>query len=291
MNGSKVVIITESTKFNNELEECFRAQGYKNVLSYSEPIAALKALSRGKSADIVIMDVIMSTCDGIQLMQNLKKHDNCLNTAFVGMLPYSSDSAINIALKNGMDYVMAMPTSVQDIVSRAKLVISTKRSGKSCTESISEALLNDIRQSETLDCDDFIRHTLIDIGVSPRLEGYNYIFSGIKLYVKCPFNKRLRITQDIYPEIAKEHSTTPQAVERSMRYAINTAWLTGDIDMQVKLFGYSIDSERGYPTNKECLTAIAEHAKMWLKAKKRREERKREEENRKRGKDEDRDEE
>ncbi len=267
MKNSTVVIVTESAKFNSELETCFRARGCESVICFNEPIAALKALGGRVTADIVIVDVVMPKCDGIQLVQSLKRRNKCPNTAFIGMLPYSSAAAINIALKGGMDYVMAMPTAPRDIASRAQRVLDSKHNDDYHMESISEALLNDIRQDETLDCDDFVRHTLIDIGISPRLEGYNYMLSGIRLYVKCPSNERLRITQDVYPQVATEHATTPQAVERSMRYAINTAWLTGDIDAQAKLFGYSIDCERGYPTNKECLTAIAEHAKMWLKAK------------------------
>lgn len=95
--------------------------------------------------------------------------------------------------------------------------------------------------------------------------GFVYAAACIKMYVENGVNSPLRLTQDVYPAVAKRYNTNAKAVERSIRYAINTAWLKGDMEMQHQLFGYTVDRDKGCPTNKEYITMIAEHTRIRLK--------------------------
>ncbi|MBR3298420.1 MAG: sporulation initiation factor Spo0A C-terminal domain-containing protein [Clostridia bacterium] len=52
----------------------------------------------------------------------------------------------------------------------------------------------------------------------------------------------------------------PSAVERAARYAIECAWNGSSPYMQYKLFGNSVDAERGKPTNAEFVETLARHA-------------------------------
>ena len=101
--------------------------------------------------------------------------------------------------------------------------------------------------------------------IRDRHSGFVYAAACIKMYVENGVNSPLRLTQDVYPAVAKRYNTNAKAVERSIRYAINTAWLKGDMEMQHQLFGYTVDRDKGCPTNKEYITMIAEHTRIRLK--------------------------
>ncbi len=57
------------------------------------------------------------------------------------------------------------------------------------------------------------------------------------------------ITKILYPTIAKKHQTTPSRVERAIRHAIEVAWSRGKMDTIDELFGYTVSTGKGKPTN------------------------------------------
>ena len=72
------------------------------------------------------------------------------------------------------------------------------------------------------------------------------------------------LSRRLYPYVASLRGTTPQAVEKSIRAAVEDTWLRGDLNAIQTLFGMSVDAERGKPTNAEFLSMIAEHARREL---------------------------
>lgn len=54
-------------------------------------------------------------------------------------------------------------------------------------------------------------------------------------------------------------------VERAIRHAIEVAWDRGDVDVLSSYFGYTIQSQRGKPTNSEFIAMIADKLKLSLK--------------------------
>ena len=62
----------------------------------------------------------------------------------------------------------------------------------------------------------------------------------------------------LYPEAARLSGVTPAQAERAIRYVIDAAWRTGDIDRQQQIFGDTIDARRGRPTCGEMIAQLAE---------------------------------
>lgn len=56
------------------------------------------------------------------------------------------------------------------------------------------------------------------------------------------------LTGELYPMVARRSGVKPEAVERAMRHAIETAWSHGSIDTQYEMFKGTIDAARGKPT-------------------------------------------
>jgi two-component system response regulator (stage 0 sporulation protein A) len=71
-----------------------------------------------------------------------------------------------------------------------------------------------------------------------------------------------RVTRELYPKIAAMHNTSATRVERAIRHSIELAWDRGNIDYVSRIFGYTINVDRGKPTNSEFIALIADRLKM-----------------------------
>ena len=75
------------------------------------------------------------------------------------------------------------------------------------------------------------------------------------------------MTKVLYPVIAKRNRTSPEKVERAMRHAIETAWSRGDVEVLHRTFGYSVDANRGRPTNSSFIAKLADQIRLELRTK------------------------
>ena len=66
----------------------------------------------------------------------------------------------------------------------------------------------------------------------------------------------MSITKDLYPIVARKCGSTPSRVERAMRHAISTAFDRGNLDTITRLFGYTINPEKGVPTVSEFIARM-----------------------------------
>lgn len=110
-------------------------------------------------------------------------------------------------------------------------------------------------------------HALLnEISFSFKRKGTTYIKEAVNLCTVSNF-ARNDFMAVVYPFIAHKYDTTCAAVEKSMRTAIEKAWLNGNMEAIERLFGISIDAERGKPTNAECITMLCEHTGRVLREK------------------------
>ena len=73
------------------------------------------------------------------------------------------------------------------------------------------------------------------------------------------------ITKILYPTVAKKFSTTSSRVERAIRHAIEVAWERGELDIIDDYFGFTINTERGKPTNSEFIALIADRLRLEMR--------------------------
>ena len=109
-----------------------------------------------------------------------------------------------------------------------------------------------------------ITEIIHEIGVPAHIKGYHYLREAIILSVK---NSEIinSVTKLLYPTVAKTHKTTASRVERAIRHAIEVAWDRGDIDVLNSYFGYTIQNDRGKPTNSEFIAMISDKLRLKLK--------------------------
>ena len=73
------------------------------------------------------------------------------------------------------------------------------------------------------------------------------------------------ITKQLYPTVAKKHNTSSSRVERAIRHAIEVAWDRGDTEVLNNLFGFTINQNKGKPTNSEFIAMISDKLRLELK--------------------------
>ena len=100
-----------------------------------------------------------------------------------------------------------------------------------------------------------------EIGVPAHIKGYQYLREAIMMAVE-DIDMLNSITKVLYPTIAKKFQTTPSRVERAIRHAIEVAWSRGRMETLDALFGYTVSTGKGKPTNSEFIALIADRIRL-----------------------------
>ncbi len=111
------------------------------------------------------------------------------------------------------------------------------------------------------DLEQDVTNMIHEIGVPAHIKGYQYIREAIMMSVEDP-GMISSITKILYPTIAKRFQTTPSRVERAIRHAIEVAWSRGRMETLDALFGYTVDTGKGKPTNSEFIALIADRIRL-----------------------------
>ena len=107
-----------------------------------------------------------------------------------------------------------------------------------------------------------LRKTLDQIGASHSLKGYTYTIRAIE---KCLDDRdALRcVLKEIYAKIAEENGTTASKVERNIRNLIEVTWINGNVNAINEIFGYTVSTKKGKPTNSEFIAVITDFVSLY----------------------------
>ncbi len=249
---AKILVADKSNSVGMACEQELKALGFDVVLCDKNGDTVLECLEAQKF-DAVIMDVFMSSSDGIDVMERI-------NASFSEKPAIILMSAINTSdfedrmIAAGADYYFIKPIKPAALAKRVESLINwrgerTKLSYRPFAEDNLELEISKIMR---------------DIGVPAHIKGYQYLRTSIMLCIDD--NEMLgSVTKILYPTVAKQYSTTPSRVERAIRHAIEVAWDRGDVDVLSSYFGYTIQAQRGKPTNSEFIAMIADKLKLQMK--------------------------
>ncbi len=108
-----------------------------------------------------------------------------------------------------------------------------------------------------------ITEILDNLAVPQSFTGYTYLKAAIFMAVE-DFSTIDAMNKIMYPSVAKQHKTLPSRVASAISRAISAAWDRGDIDMLNSYFGYTLQNNRGKPTNSEFIALIADRILLEL---------------------------
>lgn len=248
----KVLIADDSVQFGKECQKELKNAGFDVVLTAKDGLRVMSIID-SQHIDVVLMDAFMPNGDAIEILEHM---NNSLNEKPLVAVISSIDSQDfeEQMISAGANYYFIKPVTARSVAKRLINLASwksekKKREGASLTDGDIDVTISDIMRQ---------------IGVPAHIKGYQYLRTAIKLSVND--SEMLgSVTKLLYPTVAKMYNTTASRVERAIRHAIEVAWDRGDVDVLSSYFGYTIQSQRGKPTNSEFIAMIADKLKLSLK--------------------------
>ncbi len=102
-----------------------------------------------------------------------------------------------------------------------------------------------------------ILNFLKKLGVPQNIKGHEAIKTAILLTLEDKAIA-MRATKRMYPEVAQRLNSTASKVERPIRYAKELAYDNAPVELLDEIFGYTINANKGVPSNSHFITAIVE---------------------------------
>ena len=121
------------------------------------------------------------------------------------------------------------------------------------------------KEDDTRDIEMKVTGVVHNVGIPANIKGYSYLRDAIMMTIRDS-EMMHAVTKQLYPEVAKRHKTTSSRVERAIRHAIEVACTRGNEEFFYKLFGYTVSTLKGKPTNSEFIALIADKLRLEMKA-------------------------
>ena len=259
----RIFIADDNTEFVSTLVTYLDSQEDMEVVATArDGMEAIEKLQKIET-DIAILDVIMPQLDGLGVLEAMNEKLEALPLCIM-LSAVGQDKVTTRAMRLGAQYYVVKPFEMDVLVKRIRELIKNQP-----MEALSP-VLKDVKatyievDNHKLNLEAKVTNIIHDVGVPAHIKGYQYLRDGIIMAVK---NVDIinQITKQLYPDLAKKYKTTPSRVERAIRHAIEVAWNRGQVESMENIFGYTVNSNRGKPTNSEFIAMIADKLRLEIK--------------------------
>lgn len=251
----KIMIADDSTELGQSCAKALRGYGMEVQLCEKDGKTAVEKI-RTEKPDVVLADVFMPNLDIIGVLGSLKDIPEKDRPMVMAMSSFDNQRLEKETLDAGASYYFLKPFDINIMAERIIHLSGWKNN-------ISPMVVRDNVVTDP-ELELMVTEIIHQIGVPAHIKGYHYLREAIILSVK---NADIinSVTKLLYPTVAKNHGTTSSRVERAIRHAIEVAWDRGDIDVLNSYFGYTIQNDRGKPTNSEFIAMISDKLRLKLK--------------------------
>ncbi len=251
----KVIIADDTTELGHALSNALKSYGMDVSLCEKDGRRVLEAIKTYKP-DVIISDVFMPNLDVLGVLAEISEMEEKQRPMVMTMSSFDNQRLERETLNAGASYYFLKPFDM-DVMAKRIIQLSGWKNEQS-PMLIKDNVVTDVGLEV------MITEIIHQIGVPAHIKGYHYLREAIILSVKEPeiINS---VTKLLYPAVAKKYKTTSSRVERAIRHAIEVAWDRGDVDMLDSYFGFTIQNERGKPTNSEFIAMISDKLRLKLK--------------------------
>lgn len=254
--NQKLRAIVAQTEMENMKRVCefLKDNGYEIADTTQSGTEAAELIIR-EQPDVVITDAYLIDTDFAGMMELLERKGYSMSAVFVVATTVKNGCLIESVLAKGVDLFTLMPFDNELCDSKIRSIYMRKQN----VQARDKVDIND--EFELMN---YISKIMHYVGVPASIRGYGYIRDSIIMALKDK-NILKAITKEMYPSVAKSNGTTPSRVERAIRHAVEVAWSRGDVDVLNGIFGYTVKSSKGKPTNGEFISMLAEKVRLELK--------------------------
>ena len=194
------------------------------------------SIIREKEPDVVVLDIIMPKMDGLTVMEHCS-HDSSVKKqpAFIVVSAVGQERITEDAFNLGAYYYMLKPFDKQVLLSRIKHI--RRGNERKMREPVRQAVREEPAPYGKRNLETDVTNIIHEIGVPAHIKGYQYLRDAIILSVN----------------------------DMEMLNAIEVAWSRGKMDTIDALFGYTVSTGKGKPTNSEFIALIADKIRLEYK--------------------------
>ena len=164
--------------------------------------------------DIFLLDLMLPEVDGLTLLE--RAYADNIRPMVLAATPILSPYVYSCAQRLGIEYLVRKPCEIEAIVSRIQDLTLRLKAPEPKTDPIS-----------------YITNHLLELGVSTKHDGFQYLREAILLMAKDPAQS---VTKVLYPEVAHIYGCNKDNVERCIRTALGSAWKRRNTDIWQKFF-------------------------------------------------------
>lgn len=264
MNKINVAIADDNQRLVETLEHLISQEEDMIVVGKADDgLKALKLIEE-KEPDVMILDVIMPSLDGLGVLEKAKEEKGNKKTAFIILSAMGQENVAEEAFALGASYFLLKPFDNSTLIKKIRQTSMDMGARRQISASFIDRQMKteeDAEENGSLPLEIVVTNIIHEIGVPAHIKGYQYLRDSIMLAV-TDMDILNSITKQLYPTIAEKHHTTPSRVERAIRHAIEVAWNRGKMDTIDALFGYTIHAGKGKPTNSEFIALIADKIRL-----------------------------
>ncbi len=266
MSKTKILIVDDNKEFVKLLTVYINSQNDMEVVDSSYDGKNVVNLIKKHNPDVLLLDVIMPEKDGLTVLEEISNEENLKRPTTVVMSAIGQEKITQKAIALGATYYVVKPFDMEILVDRLRDLLDNPvgYEGTGFNMCYPNSTQN-LKSKHGTPIEVRVTNIIHDVGVPAHIKGYQYIREAILLAVKDE-DIINAITKTLYPTLASMFSTTPSRVERAIRHAIEVAWNRGQIEVHDKIFGYTVNSNKGKPTNSEFIAMIADRLRLEDKA-------------------------
>jgi two-component system response regulator (stage 0 sporulation protein A) len=255
----KVMIVDDNVEFVKLLTMFVDSQKDMEVVGSLNDGSAVVTKIKEWKPDVLLLDIIMPERDGLAVLEDLDESALEKRPNIVVMSAIGQEKITSKAMALGASYYVIKPFDLDTLVGRLRELTETvtavyeNKGPKYVTTKTVKINTEPIEVKVT--------NLIHDLGVPAHIKGYQYIRDAISIVV-ADRDILSAVTKELYPMIAERNNTTPSRVERAIRHAIEVAWNRGRIETIDALFGYTVQHDKGKPTNSEFIAIIADKLRL-----------------------------
>lgn len=254
MDAIRMVIADDNPEFIEVLEQAIDQQeGFEIVGLAANGLEAVELVEQ-RHPDVLIVDLVMPVLDGMGVLEYTMKLPYRKNFKIIVLSAMGNDNTTQRAIALGADYFMIKPFDLHTFLTRVREVCLGPDAEPGAVFGRNALPLNAPLEAE-------ITHMLQEIGIPAHIKGYQYLRDALMLTVR---DTRFLsgITKELYPKVAEKYGSTTSRVERAIRHAIEVAWNRGQMEIINDMFGYTVQEEKGKPTNSEFIAMLVDKIRM-----------------------------
>ncbi len=240
------------------MEDIVRRQAQCHLLGTYEKGDQLLLHIREDMPDLVILNPVMPKLDGIGVIEKIRSEAQFDKISFLLVAASQQTKVLNV-LKSRRNVKFLPWENDENTLEKCIMEIPKSNNLTNRTVPIEDIVVKQGNREKDLNL--LVTQMIHEIGVPAHIKGYLYLRTAIIMAVDN-MDILNAVTKQLYPDIAREYGTTDTRVERAIRHAIEVAWERGNIDMIHDLFGYTIQADKGKPTNSEFIALMADRIRL-----------------------------